>query len=92
MSIKTNFLSVISQFDSGKKLGLIAQNVETIIPEAVKDVVVPEENRTNGITTVKSVNYEMLIPVLVGAIQEQQKTIQAQQTEIDNMKTQLGLK
>jgi hypothetical protein len=72
-------------FDRGKKLGLLAQNVESVVPEAVKDVAVPTENQSNGITTIKSINYTELIPLLIGAIQEQQK-------EMDELKQALSAK
>jgi len=51
--------------DKEKQYGLIAQNVEAVIPELVK------ENKQGT----KSVNYQALIPVLINATQEQQKQI-----------------
>ena len=50
----------------GHDIGLIAQQVEKIAPEIVKE-------RSSGY---KALKYEKVIPLLVGAIQEQQEKIQ----------------
>jgi hypothetical protein len=67
----------------GPQVGLIAQDVEKLVPEAVMPVHVPErESKTaEGIKKVeaidyKSLNYDVLIPVLINAIQEQQAQIE----------------
>jgi hypothetical protein len=52
--------------NSKKEVGLLAQDVLKLIPEAV---VVPEDGSAMGM------NYSELIPVLIKAIQEQQKEI-----------------
>jgi hypothetical protein len=44
-------------------VGLIAQEVEAVIPEATKDV------QMNG-DTIKTIKYERLLPFLIGSIQE----------------------
>lgn len=67
----------------GKKLGFIAQELETVLPELVKDavapaVLTPEEQKAHvkkDPTTYKSVDYVGVIPVLVAAMQEQQALI-----------------
>ncbi len=71
--------------DVTKTYGLLAQNVEAVIPELVKDVVVPASydssgTITNPSITVKSLNYTGLIPFAIGGIQElngKQKEMQA---------------
>ncbi len=55
----------LMNFDSGKQLGLIAQDVEKIIPEVV--------NTSDD--SFKSVDYIKIVPVLIEAIKEQQKQI-----------------
>ncbi|MEO0778005.1 MAG: tail fiber domain-containing protein, partial [Bacteroidota bacterium] len=67
----------------GEQVGLIAQEVEVILPEIVKEVRVassPEEGEdTSGmelLDSYKTINYQSLVPVLVGAIKEQQQIIQ----------------
>jgi hypothetical protein len=53
------------------QLGFIAQEVEEVLPEIVKETVtLSEEGKTH-----KTVNYEAVIPVLVEAIKEQQEEI-----------------
>ena len=61
------------------EIGLIAQEVEEIIPEVVR-----EQGRLEDedITDYKTVDYEKLVSTLIGAIQEQQK-------EIDILKNQM---
>ena len=65
------------------KIGLSAQELQKILPE----VVVKDKNNPNASL---GVMYSDIIPVLVKAIQEQQKkfeeTIKAQQKEIDELK------
>lgn len=53
-----------NQFQPGRQIGLLAQNVEKIIPEAVSE--------TGGY---KGVDYARLVPLLIEAIKEQQKEI-----------------
>ena len=53
-------------YEAGKKdLGVIAQEVEKVFPEIVKD----RENGTKGVM------YDKLVPVLIEAIKEQQQQI-----------------
>jgi hypothetical protein len=63
--------------DTDKKLGLIAQEVRTIVPEVVKG----DETKEN-----LSIAYSDLIPVLINAIKEQQKEIEIMAKEIKNLK------
>lgn len=53
-----------------KEIGLIAQEVEKIIPEVVR-----ENERLNDDTLYKQVDYEHIVSTLIGAVQEQQKQI-----------------
>lgn len=62
-------------FDDGLQIGLIAQDVEKILPELVK---------TND-DGYKAVAYEKLGAVLIGAIQEQQGLIVESQNNIDGL-------
>jgi DNA recombination-dependent growth factor C len=62
----------------GKQIGLIAQDVEKVLPS----VVVTEANTEKT----KGMKYAELIPVLIKAMQEQQVEIQKQQVEIDALK------
>jgi len=60
-------------FDEGRQIGLIAQEVEKIFPELVK-------TNDNGY---KAVSYEKLSVVLLAGIKEQQLQIESQQQQID---------
>jgi hypothetical protein len=52
-------------FQPGRQMGLLAQNVETIVPEAV--------NEKDGF---KGVDYARLVPLLIEAIKELQKEVE----------------
>ena len=63
-------------FTKGPQYGFIAQELEKEFPEVV---------RTEG-DGYKSVNYNGMIPVVLEAIKEQQKQIENQQKQIDELK------
>lgn len=65
-------------FDEGKQIGLIAQDVEKVLPEIVK-------TDSDGY---KAVAYEKLTAVLVEAIKEQQKQILSMRAEIEQLKAE----
>jgi hypothetical protein len=60
-----------SHFQPGRQIGLLAQNVEKIIPEAV--------NEKDGY---KGVDYARLVPLLIEAIKEQQQQIEQLKSQI----------
>ena len=59
------------------RLGLIAQEVEKLVPEIVDQ---------NGMDNMRSMRYTELLPVLIKATQEQQTLIEQQQQEISELK------
>jgi hypothetical protein len=61
-------------FTPGRQMGLIAQEVEKIIPEAV--------NEKDGF---KGVDYARLVPLLIEAIKEQDKKIEALKQLVETM-------
>ncbi|MBK8808401.1 MAG: tail fiber domain-containing protein [Bacteroidales bacterium] len=63
-------------FSSGTQIGLIAQEVEKVLPELVN----------TGADGYKAVEYANIVAVLIEAIKEQQKQISAQNTEIQQLK------
>jgi hypothetical protein len=65
--------------DQSRHVGLIAQEVEKVLPELVST---DEEGY-------KSVAYTKTVAVLVEAVKEQQKMIEQQQKEIDELKARL---
>ena len=64
--------------ESGEQLGLVAQEVERVLPELV--------STSKDADQMKGLNYTGLIPVLVNAIQQQQSQIEKQEHEINRLK------
>ena len=72
---------------STKQYGLIAQELEELLPELIKDAVLPAELDSAGniITesvTIKSVRYNDLIAILIAGFQEQNATVTDQAAHI----------
>ena len=65
-------------FDSGRHYGLIAQDVEAVLPEVV----------TEGAEGERAVAYAEIIPVLIEAIKAQQGRIEALEERLAEMDTQ----
>ncbi len=89
----------ISDFPSlplstGKQIGLIAQEVETVLPDLVKETNHPDQldeagNVLEAGFTFKSINYQELIPVLIAGHQEQNAIIDSLAAENDSLKNEL---
>lgn len=77
-----------------KQFGLLAQDLEAVLPEAAHDVRIPAlmtaSERKNKVekppVDFKAVNYRRLIPVLIAAMQEQQGEIEALRQEVQRLK------
>ena len=69
--------------DGKKEIGLIAQEVEKIIPEVVRE---NKRLSDDDETLYKQVDYEHLVSTLIGAVQEQQKQIDDLKSELANVK------
>ncbi len=65
-------------------IGLVAQEVYPVIPEAVQ---VPEDESRE----MWGLNYDKLIPVMIKAIQDQQRQIESYKTENNDLKSQLQI-
>ncbi|KAA9333334.1 hypothetical protein F0P96_10205 [Hymenobacter busanensis] len=63
----------------GEQIGVVAQELEQVLPELV----------STGPDGLKAVNYAQLTPVLVEALKEQQRQIQALQAEVAAARAQL---
>lgn len=77
---------------SGIKLGLIAQELQQVVPEVVRDWDWEEDeqgNRKKVASPILGVYYSDLIPVLIKATQEQQMVIEQQKEEIELLKQHL---
>ncbi|MBN4062251.1 tail fiber domain-containing protein [Bacteroidales bacterium AH-315-I05] len=83
------------QLPKGRQLGLLAEDLEKTFPFLIKetifdfsesdDVLLPRKLKDE--MDFKAVNYTGLIPVLLKAIQEQQKLIEELQHEVEDLKT-----
>jgi hypothetical protein len=69
-------------FSAGQQLGLIAQDVEKIVPEVVSE-------NPDGY---KAIDYSKLVPLLIESIKAQQQQLQKQQAEIDALKKKKKLR
>lgn len=63
-------------FNTDKQVGLIAQEVEEVLPEAV---------HTNKETGYKSVDYARVVPLLIEGMKEQQKQIEELQKMVASL-------
>ncbi len=75
---------------AGEQLGLIAQDVERIIPEVVSEITTPidDEEDPSGkerIVSYKAINYQALVPLLIGAIKEQQELIKDLEKRVERL-------
>jgi hypothetical protein len=69
-----------NNFDSAVQMGVIAQEVEKIVPEVV-------HTDAKGY---KSVEYSKLVALLIEAVKEQQKIIDGQKSDINKLKSDAG--
>ncbi len=67
-------------FPEGKQIGLIAQDVEEVIPEVV----------STDAGGYKSLAYDRLVAVLIEAVKEQKSIVEKQQTEIDQLRGEIA--
>jgi len=68
-------------FSKGREIGLIAQEVETVLPELV-------HTDSKGY---KSLTYDRLVPVLIEAIKEQQKVIDQKSRMLDEQQAAIKM-
>lgn len=78
-AIEFNWNEDLQHTYKGRDLGLIAQQVQEVAPEIV-------EERSNGYLGIK---YEKIIPLLVGATQEQETQIKELEKELNLIKESL---
>jgi len=86
--LKKEQLEVVNQeTDPIGEFGLVAQEVELVFPELVKTTQTKLKNDDSS--TLKSVNYIGLIPVLIKGVQEQQSQIEQLKKENATLKEQI---
>jgi hypothetical protein len=67
-------------------IGLIAQEVEKVIPDVVREKPLKTGDFANNEKTYKTVDYEKIVAVLVESTKEQQKQIEDLKKEIKELK------
>lgn len=84
------------KFTEGLQYGFVAQEVERVFPDLVKEVTQPvgemvdEDGQFQEVETItfKSVNYVGMIPILTKVVQEHEATLAGYQTELDALKAE----
>jgi hypothetical protein len=80
LNMRGVYFTWMSEPSLGNRLGMIAQELENVVPELVF---------TNEVDGYKGINYPELTAVLVEAIKEQQNTIESQSAKIDQQQSEL---
>ncbi len=85
----------VLELSDAPQIGLLAQEVEAIVPEVVSEMTVPAQVNDDGTfseetLTLKGVNYVALVPLLIGAIKEQQASIAVIQQQLAQTQQQLA--
>lgn len=77
----------------GTQFGLIAQDLEKIVPELVTNTIVPDQFEGDKLIEkgfdLKGVNYLGLIPIIIAGVQEQQREIAEQKAVIAEKEAQI---
>jgi hypothetical protein len=79
--------------DNDNKVGLIAQDLQKVLPEAVKLAPFDRDEKGNSKSgeNYLTIQYEKVVPLLVEAIKEQQIKIDNLTIEVENLKKPKGL-
>lgn len=82
-------------FSSQQQFGLIADSMQAVVPQLVREVTRPAQYDTLGNIvapelTFKAVKYEGLTPLLIGALQEQNMVVVQMQTQLSAMQAQMA--
>ncbi|MEO7265915.1 MAG: tail fiber domain-containing protein, partial [Ferruginibacter sp.] len=97
-SYKTNEYQQMHLPD-GKQYGLIADEVQEVIPGAVTKAIQPAEyegqnekgKKIRDAVEFNAVNYIAMIPILIAAVKDQQTIINNQQNKIDDLEKRLSV-
>jgi hypothetical protein len=85
MTLKPVKFTWKSDTENKPQVGILAQSVQPVVPEAVDAVTMNEKDKTEYLT----IRYTELIPILTAAIQELKAIVDAQATEITTLQTQV---
>ena len=83
----SHFIGALDENDNDIKVGVIAQDLQEVLPQAVKFAPFDRDAEGNSKSgeNYLTVQYEKIVPLLIEAIKEQQ-------IQIDQLKTQIGSK
>ena len=91
MQLRATKFNWKSDAEKTDKIGLIAQELQKVLPEVVRDweyEQITEEGPREKVATPRlGVMYADIIPVVIKGMQEQQQTIEKQQAQIEELKT-----
>jgi hypothetical protein len=80
----------VSDATEGLNIGLLAQDVQKVVPEVVSTKPRIENNDGDGenaeLTDRLYIEYSQLVPLLIESVKEMSKTIENQQKQIDDLK------
>ena len=83
-----------SNLPEGRQLGLIAQEVEAVLPEVVSLAptygTVEETGEIYQTGELYGISYGKIVPVLIEAMKQQQHLIDTQKQEVDDLKTRMA--
>jgi hypothetical protein len=65
-----------------RQYGVVAQEVAEVLPDVVKDVTLPAIEEGEKATTIKSVNYQAFIGLLIAGMQQQQREIEELRAQV----------
>lgn len=82
-------------FPTGEQYGIMADELESILPQFVTDAVHPSVQDSTGneiypAVSFKAVNYQALVPILIQGVKDQQAQIEAQQAQIASLTASLN--
>lgn len=84
--LKLRPISYILKDDNSEHYGLIAQELEKVLPKIVQETELLKDGKEVDHDNIyKSIRYDELIPHLIGAIQEQQKRIESLERKIEEL-------
>jgi hypothetical protein len=86
-------LRAVTYTDDQKKIGLIAQEAQKVIPEMVSTSTISIDETSGKITEEKNkhlgLDYDVMIPVFINAFKEQQAAIEAKDKQLNDLQAQV---
>jgi hypothetical protein len=89
---ENKFSEQFGYHDKTQKVGIIAQDVKKVFPEAIEIAPFDSDSKGNSISgqNYMTVQYDRIVPLLIESIKAQQIQIDSQQKEIDSLKSAMN--